>query len=57
MNNIISFQQYKYKKQVEHFGSSVYSFFTTIFDLFLRYVAYPMIAAVATMKRGRVVVA
>ena len=54
---IIDIQEYKTRKQLEQISINVYSFFTSLFDFFLQYFAYPAIAAVATAQRKRIVVA
>ena len=56
MGTLIDMQQYKLHKQANQIATAVGSFFTMLFNFFLEYVAYPLVAAAATIRRRRVVV-
>ena len=56
MTNVINFNEYKLKKHTQGVLATIGELFTYVFNLFLEYVAYPIIAAVTTIKRRRVVV-
>ena len=60
MGTVINMQQYKLHKHKESFVQSiadtVKSWLTAIFTFFLENIAYPIIAAVATVRKKKVTV-
>ena len=56
MGTLIDLQQYKLRKQANQIATAVGSFFTMLFNFFLEYVAYPLVAAAATIRRRKVIV-
>ena len=56
MNNIIDFHEYKRKREISLLSSGFYDLFYTLFNLFVEYVMYPVVAAVQTIRKRKIVI-
>ena len=54
-NNVIDFHAHRAQQKQEQLAVSFHDMFTMLFDFYLQYFVYPLIAAVATASQKRIV--
>lgn len=55
MDNVIDFHKHKMQQKNEEAALAYYDMFTTMFDIYLHYFVYPLVAAVMTVHSKRIV--